>query len=215
LQGMQKYRSEDFPRQSLRNCWPEEFKTRRRFNREQENEPYVKYVQDWIEDSEDEEAEDDDEDGNDPCEDESEVDKQTNASEKEVERPGNKRKLEACNGYGNVRLFMKGTEGDEERLQYPDQIEQVTGFCEQALKDDASGTSRDKKAMAIVIDDNGNGTVDAKQGSCKLYRGPLNSEELSEHLSNKVKVLSPIIALERLTFYVAFQGHLGPKQCVS
>jgi hypothetical protein len=200
---MQKYRSEDSPHQSLRNCWPVDFQTRRRFNRELVDERYVEWVQTQIEDSEDEEAEDDDEDGNDPCEDESEVDKQTNASEKEVERPGNKRKLEACNGYGNVRLFMKGTEGDEERLQYPDQIEQVTGFCEEELRDDTRGMSRDRKARAIVIDDNGNSTVEAKQGSWKLYRGPLNSEELSEDLSNKVKVLSPIIALERLTFYIA------------
>lgn len=212
---MQKYGSEDFPHQSLHNCWPGEFKTRRKFNRKLLDEPYLEWVQNQIEDSEDEEAEDDDEDGDDPCEDESEIDKQTYASEKGVERSSVKRKLEACNGYGNVRLFMEGTEGDEERLQYPDQIEQVTGFCEQALRDDTRGKSRDRKAIAIVIDDNGNSTVDGKQGGCKLYRGPLNSEELSENLSNKVKILSPIIALERLTFYTAFQGRLEPKQRVS
>jgi len=163
---------EEFPHRSLRRCWPREFTTRRKFNRQAENQPYIEFLQTSFCDGDEDEDEDDV--GDDECsgEDEDEVSGHRDRSENKDE---------------NVRRFMRGMTGDEDTLQYRDQVEQVASFCEQAsLEVETRTTSKNRKVVALLDDRNYHGTIVVKQGDCRPYRGPLTSQELGKELSKPV-----------------------------
>jgi hypothetical protein len=89
-----------------------------------------------------------------------------------------------CNRYGNVRLFMTGATGDEDTLQYKDQVRQVATFCERSSKERDSGIGA--TSMALLDDRNSRGAIVQKQGDFRPYRGPLTTSELCKELSKKV-----------------------------
>lgn len=190
---MQAHRNEEFPHRSLRNYWPREFKKRRNFSREAENETYVDFVQqnwflddsdeDDLEEGEEHSFEEGDEDRNGQCEDEV-AERPIEANEKEDEKLSNKKGVELCNRYGNVKIFMKGLAEDEAKLQYRDQVEKVAGFCEETWE-----SGPEKMAVALLDDRNSYGTNFASKGCCRPYLGPLTSQELRVELLKQVQLL--------------------------
>jgi len=89
-----------------------------------------------------------------------------------------------CNRYGDVRLFMTGATGDEDTLQYKDQVRQVAKFCERSSKERDSGIGI--TSMALLDDRNSRGAIVQTQGDFRPYRGPLTTSELCKELSKKV-----------------------------
>ena len=108
---------------------------------------------------------------------------------------------QGCNGYRNVRIFMKGMLEDEDSLPYRDQVETVAKFCEQA-----SLELQSRKSAALLDDRNDGGTVGANEGDCRPYLGPLNAPRLHKELSRQVSLISPrMTPSEALTHRTAFQ----------
>jgi hypothetical protein len=89
-----------------------------------------------------------------------------------------------CNRYSNVRLFMTGATGDEDTLQYKDQVKQVANFCERSSKERDSEIG--VTSMALLDDRNSRGAIVQKQGDFRPYRRPLTTSELCKELSKKV-----------------------------
>src|SRR5437016_5796634 len=118
---------EDVPHQSLRCCWPEQFTKRRVFDRETENQPYIKYLgtplfygqKDEVEDEEDEEDDSEVDDSSNEHEDEVEGHRDTLGNQDEKLNDG--KDTEACNRDSNARRFMEGT-GNEDSLEDHDQV---------------------------------------------------------------------------------------------
>lgn len=165
---------EEFPHRPLRRSWPQEFITRRKFNRQAENQPYIEFLQTPFCDSDEDEDDGDDDVGDDDC-----------SGEDEDEVGGHGDKSENINE--NVRRFMRGMTGDEDTLQYRDQVEQVASFCEQeSLEVETRTTGRNRKVVALLDDRNDRGTIVMKQGDCRPYLGPLTSQELGKELSKPV-----------------------------
>jgi hypothetical protein len=82
----------------------------------------------------------------------------------------------ACNGHSAVRTFMKGMVGDEDRLQYRDQVELVATFCEQP-------TFRESGKCVALLDDRNDGGIVFEE-----KQGPLDSVQLRGKLSTKVAI---------------------------
>jgi hypothetical protein len=167
------------PRQALRCHWPQEFTKRRNFSRQAENQPYIEWLQDVFDYGDAGEGEDEAEsEGEDESDDEEEAD-----------------------GLGNVRLFMKGMEGDEDALEYRDQVEHVSSFCEQA------SLSESEQRVALLDDRNdGESSLDEH---FRTYQGPLTPQQLREELSKKVShIFSRATFLEILTHNTAFQSRI-------
>ena len=191
---------EDFPRHSFRCYWPQEFKKRRRFVREEENQPYITGIKKWLlaslddcgGEDDDDEADEDEDKFDDNVEDvvevfsdtEAQVNGQRDVSEDKDQRRKDDEKAESCSEHGSVRLFMTGMTGDEDALQFPDQVEQVASFCEQA-----SSRTTEKK-MALLDDRTNGGTMLKKSGHYRPYKGPLSSQQLRVELSKKVTYIS-------------------------
>ncbi|KAH8585450.1 hypothetical protein B0O99DRAFT_603293, partial [Bisporella sp. PMI_857] len=185
---------DEFHRQSLRYHWPEKFKRRRIFDRPAENQPYIEFLRtprfDGEEDEVDASSDEDDDNVSSELEDEVKGNRGKNES-MDGNRNGDK-DAAGCNGQSIVRLFMAGMTGDEENLQYPDQVEQVASFYEQGNfgKWDAK-TSQHKKTVALLDDRNICGTIHVNQGSfqctghCRPHLGPLTSEGLYKELEKK------------------------------
>jgi TPP-dependent indolepyruvate ferredoxin oxidoreductase alpha subunit len=74
---------------------------------------------------------------------------------------------------------MKGAIGDEDALQYLDQVEQVAGFCEQA-------NFIESQEPAALLDDNYGNTILKKQRHYRPCQGPLTAQRLREELSKEV-----------------------------
>lgn len=180
---------EEFPHQLLPCYWPLKFTKRRRFDRQAENQPYIEWLQTQYDDGDDdEEEEDDDDDVDGSSENENEVDGHRDKIENKDENRNDDKDPEACNGHSNVGIFMTGMDGDEDALQYSDQVEQVAGFCKQAsFRDLETGTtSKNRKSVALLDDRNNGGTIPVKQGHCRPYLGPLTWQQLGKELSRKV-----------------------------
>jgi len=178
------------PHQSLRCCWPQEFFKRRLFDRQAENQPYIEWLQASFDDGE--------EDGDENNEDDDFVD--SNEDEDEVDGQGDESKKRDENR-NNVRIFMKGNIGDDDTLQYRDQVERVAEFCEQP-------SIKEPEKHVVLLDDRSNsGTIQEKRGHSRPYPGPLTSKQLWEVLSKEVpKYCTPIMSLEKFTYYIAFQS---------
>jgi len=172
------------PHQFLPCYWPLEFTKRRRFDRQAENQPYIEWLQTHYDDGDEEEEED--VDGSNENEDE--VDGHRDKIENKDENRNDNKDPEACNGNSNVRIFMRGMDGDEDALQYFDQVKQVAGFCKQASfwNLETGTTSKNRKSVALLDDRNDGGTILVKQGHCRPYLGPLTPQQLDEELSRKV-----------------------------
>jgi hypothetical protein len=174
---------DEFPPQSLRCYWPQEFfGKRRRFHRQAENQPYIEWLQASFDDGDEDDEDDEDDYVDDSSEDEDqdEVDGQRDKSEHKDENRNDGKDTEASEGHGKVRLFMKGMTGDEDTLQYRDQVEQVAGFCEQASFGEL------ERHVALLDDRNDGDTILQKQGHCRPYQGRLTSQQLCEELRKKV-----------------------------
>jgi hypothetical protein len=178
--------------------WPHEFfNTHRLFSRHEENKPYIEWLHalfNYSEEDGDESTADDDFD--DSNEDEDEIDWQEDMSEEGDE-----------NGISIVRTFMTGMTGDEETLQYANQIERVAGFCEQS-------SIRESEKHVVLLDDRRNsGTIYEKPAYSRLYQGPLTSQQLREKLSKQVPKIYSHTSLEKFTHYIAFQSRVKPNEC--
>lgn len=182
-QGELRYRS-------LRCYWPQKFAKRREFSRQSENQPYIEFLQirkfygEEDEDTSGEEDEDEDDDV--PCEDENEAEGQSDRTENN--RNGHK-DVEVRNGDSNVRLFMTGMTGDDDTLQYLDQVELVASFVEQTrLRELEIKPVRDTDPERVVLLDDRNigDNVREKKGYCRPYHGPMTPQELHAELSKKV-----------------------------
>jgi len=176
-----------FPHPSSPCSWPLEFTKRRKFNRKTENQTYIEFLQTRFDDGDNDDEDDDDDDVDNSSEDEDEVDGHKDESENKGENRNDK-DGEAYNGHSIVRLFMKGMTGDEDTLQYRDQVEQVASFFEQASRRDfkTGGPGKNEKRVSLVDDRNIDGTILEKEGHCRPCRGPLTSQQLCEALSRKV-----------------------------
>jgi hypothetical protein len=169
--------------------WPQLFSAKRRkFSRQAENQPYIEWLHSFN-DNEGDGDEDDDEDedgepgeGGDGDDDDDDVD-ESSADRDEADEHAHS--ADPCNGYSAVRHFMKGTTGDEERLQFQDQVEVVAGFRQLPT------FRKSEKRVALLDDRNDGGTILEKQGHCRRYQGPLTSKELCEELG--IKVARPML----------------------
>jgi hypothetical protein len=196
--------SEEFRCRSSRNFWPREFTKRREFNRRDENEPYISYVEcvqalsddeDEYEDEDEGEGEEgEDEEDNEDCsyknEDEDELDRK---SDQPRAKDGNKddapieeNQVEEYKRYNKVRTFMLGIEGDDEKLHSRDQVEKVAGFYERAMNVAPRPNTKTGKAVALLDDMSSHSTIVAKHGSCRPYLGGLNSQDLGKELRKNV-----------------------------
>jgi hypothetical protein len=187
---------EEFPHQFLPCYWPLEFTKRRRFNRQAENQTYIEWLQtkynDGDDDGDEEEEEEEKEDVDGSSENEDKVDGHRDKIENKDENRNDDRDPEACNGHSNVEIFMIGMDGDENTLQYGDQVEQVAGFYKQASFTDLETrtTGKTRKSVALLDDRNDGGANPVKQGHCRPYLGPLTSQQLGKELSRKVAQIS-------------------------
>lgn len=185
-----------FPLQYLPCCWPLEFTKRRKFDREAENQTYIEFLQTRYDDGDDDDDNDDGDDGDDDddvdnlSEDGDEVDGHNrDESENKNENLNNDKDGEAYNGQSNIRLFMRGMTGDEDTLQYPDQVEQVASFSEQASRRgfETGPTGKNENRVSLLDDRmNEGGTIFEKGGHCRPCWSPLTAQQLRGALSRKV-----------------------------
>jgi hypothetical protein len=202
-----------FLHQSLPCYWPLEFTNRRQFDRKAENQTYIEFLQTRFDDGDDDEDDDDDDDVGNSSEDEDEVDGHRDESENKDENRNDDKEGEAYNGHSNVRLFMRGMTGDEDTLQYRDQVEQVASFFEQASRRDfeTGGTCKNEKRVSLLDDRNDGGTILEKEGHCRPCRGPLTSQRLREALSRKVAQIPCLHQRSRETHCTAFPSRVRSK----
>jgi hypothetical protein len=184
---------EEYPRH-LPCSWPEKFTKRRQFNRPTENVPYIEFLRTPKFPGEDDEAnvssEDEDDEGDEVSSEHG--DEEGPPEEKlqdEDDHRNEDRDSESSGGYSDVRLFMTGLIGDEEALQYNDQVEEVASFCEQtSIGELERKTGQYRKRVALLDDRNICGTALDCQctGHCRPYQGPLTSQQLAKELRKKV-----------------------------
>jgi hypothetical protein len=176
---------EESPQLRLRRYWPHEFTKRRKFDRQAENGPYLE----WL--SVVESFDDSDEDNHDSNH---SSDVEDEASEWISDQPTYDEEEDEPSNQSSVRRFMKGLAGEENTLSYPDQIEVVASFCEQARNKsvETNTMGRGTKSVAILDDrttsaTNRSDTFPVKQRhQCQPYLGPLTAQQLREELSKKV-----------------------------
>jgi len=165
------------------------------FNRPAENQPYIEFLRTTKfngEESEVDVSSDEDDDGA-SSELEDEVKGNIGESESEDGNRDDGKDAAVCDGKSIVRLFMEGMTGDEETLEYPDQVKQVASFYEQgSFRESETKSGQDKKAVALIDERNICGTIHVNQrifqctGHCRPHQGPLTPEELCEMLGRKV-----------------------------
>lgn len=197
--------------QPLRCQWPSIFTRRRQFDRQSENQPYIEFLQTLRFDAEEEEEEDDEElnSENDEGEyassdddDDYSIETTENAvgwDREKIEIEGRVRSRNddttSWKSCSNVRLFMTGLMGDEDSLQYRDQVKEVVGFCEGAgLEVESNGHGHYGTKRVALLDDRNRGgtTVDVHSRSCRRpYLGPLTAQQLQQELCKKVCQRNP------------------------
>jgi hypothetical protein len=178
------------PHQDLRCSWPVKFTKRRKFVLRNENQPFIDYIK-WLQASFDnagyeEEGDDNDcgDDGDELSDDADVVDGHEGTGESQDENQIDGKNVGACDELGIVRRFMKGIEGEEDLLQYPDQVEQVASFCEQA-------TFGGYQEHVALLDDRSDSIATlGKQRQYRPNRGPLTVEQLRKELSKEVSKFS-------------------------
>jgi hypothetical protein len=187
--------AEEFSLPASRRHWPQEFKKGRIFNRQDENESYIAFIQHMkkLLDDEDEDADEEEEGwseiGHDLSHYEDEVGNCIDEAENEDEKASYHMNtdLQAGLGRGNVRVFMTGLAGDVDKLPYRDQVEQVSSFCESAVWEVEEGTTGQKRKVVALLDDHNDlDSAVTKKEKSRPYRGPLTSQELGVELSKKV-----------------------------
>jgi len=141
-------------------------------------------------------GEEDDDDVSSELEDEVEVEGHREKLENEDEYRNGDKGAESCNERSDVRDFIVGMTGNEETLQYPDQVEQVASFYEQGNFGESETKTGQGRKVALLDDRNICGTIFVNQGPfqctghCRPHLGPLTSEELYEELERKVAHIS-------------------------
>jgi len=153
--------------EALRRYWPQEFTKRRKFDLQAENRPYLEWLSELFESFDDCDEDNDDSDHS------SEVEEEDEASNQSI-----------------VRRFMIGM--DEDNLSYPDQLEVVASFCEQACNKGVR-PNKVRRGTVALLDDSTTSAVSKsdtfpmKQGHrCRPYPGPMTAQQLREELSNEV-----------------------------
>jgi hypothetical protein len=177
---------EDPPQWSLRRYWPQEFTKCRKFNRQAENTPYLKWLSDVSESFDDHDEDNDDSDQSNDIDDE--------ASKWISDQPTFVEEEGEASSQSIVSRFMKGTVRGEATIQYPDQIEVVTSFCEQACNKgvETNKVRRDTNSVALLDDSTTsaarkNDTFSMEQGHrCRPYPVLLTAQQLREELSKEV-----------------------------
>jgi hypothetical protein len=170
-------RHEEVPRQLLQPYWPEKSTKRRIFDRPAENQPYIEFLRTQKFDSENDEADASSDDDNDNV-----------SSNHEEEYRSDKNDAERMS---DVRLFMKGMTGDENRLNYRDQVDQVASFCERASSSKPkTNNGKGGKSVALLDEKRIGSTIAGKNEHCTPYSERLTSQELLEYLSRKVTPIS-------------------------
>lgn len=177
--------------QFFRCYWPEGFTKRRNFYQHVENQTYLDLLktewEDGVEDDgEDEDGGDEDpdeqeeEEGDDEYEDDDSIDG-SSGDEDDINEDRNDSKEEAVSTrHSDVKMFMKGMDGDEDTLQFFDQVKQVTRFYKQAWRElDTGVTGKQSKAVALLDDM-------IRWGQNTADQGPLTSEELRQELHQPV-----------------------------
>jgi hypothetical protein len=199
--GLQDYPSPE-PVRSLWCTWPAIFTKRRNFSRQAEDEPYIDHLQKLLFSDE---QEYDEEEG----EEEDEVDKEHISSE--CDESDNYEEVSPKSGRGVewdrsqinvlteswnrgnqpsiVRLFMRGSLGEEDDFAHRDQVEKVARFCEEVQRPDRNLRGQH---VALLDDRNCMGIVPSNEaispsGTCRPYLGPLTAERLRQELSKKVR----------------------------
>ena len=182
------------PHESLHCCWLQELTKRRKFNKYAENEAYIQFL--------DAEFDNGGEDVDEIYGDDDNIDFSnengdpfpgpSDRSEDQTENANGAIDAEAFSRPKIVRLFMKGMLGDEDKLPFRDQPETVARFCEkESTKLDSGSVGKNTKTVALLDDRNDGGIIFAKEGNCRPYLGPLNSQQLRNELSRQVGPFLP------------------------
>jgi hypothetical protein len=207
----------EFPPQPMPCSWPSIFTQARAFSREEENKSYLEFDQSLktVLDAASKDGDDDDETS---VEDRDEVKQHSTATDARTDDKGD----EAHSRYNNVRVFMTTLEGHDSLVEYLDQVELVTSFCEYNKEFQTAATGESTKHVAL-LDERSNGHPLQRQSSWKSYLdsfttklrgqnpstsvpqrhrrpnlGPLTSERLREALSKKVAQIPITSELERI-----------------
>jgi hypothetical protein len=184
---------EEFSHRSSRHLrcnWPPKFAKRRYFARQAENQSYIEFLQTPKFNGEEDEQEISSEDADVLSEGDDEAEEQRDKSEDKTGKLENDKNSEVYN-LSNIRLFMAGLLGDEDMLQYRDQVEQVASFWEyERRRGPEMNTAEDNKLVALVDERNIGGDLLTKKGYCRPYFGPLTSKQLHEKLSTQVSLHS-------------------------
>ena len=175
-------------RGTWQRSWPQEFKCRRELAREGENKTYLEFLRSANKYENDRAYEGEEEEEGESEEEDDEDDDGENMSQEgyEAEEDVEKDECKVEGGYSKIRQFMKGGIGDDQMLQYPNQIEQVAGFCDR--------NAVESEERVALLDDRSNGSYDGgdggslseMQGDRRPYLGPLTAQELAVELSRKV-----------------------------
>jgi L-fucose isomerase-like protein len=92
---------------------------------------------------------------------------------------------------------MKGLPGEEEDLEYVDQVEVIARFCEE------QSPKRPVRKRVAWLDDRTNvdtNTTSIRKGDCRPYLGPLTAQKLWRELGKKAsQVGASFRAMGRLT----------------
>lgn len=178
----------EFPPRSLVRSWPQLFTTRRQFDRQAENQPYLEWLTNRFGD-----GYDDNEDSDQASDDEDETSEMSSKEEDGVEvcnqgTVGSKEEVTVRDPASPVRRFMEGMVGNEDLLPYRDQVEVVSTFCEQAgyKECETQSPSKDKKVVALLDERNNSGALPTTRGNSRTYLGPLTAQQLKDALSKKV-----------------------------
>jgi hypothetical protein len=225
MEIMRRDTAEEFSLPALRRHWPHQFKKGRIFNRDSANKSYISFIQEEILDSGDEDEDKDDYEnveeeeegwsdiGHDSNHYEDEAGNYKDETENKDERTSYHMKNDQETGFGrrHVRIFMTGFIGDDDKLPYRDQVEQVSSFCESAgWEVDEGATGKQRKIVALLDDRNDLDTGVTDKGRSRPYLGPLTSQELGVELSKKVTLYLLIKVPVKLTHYAAPQCRTGP-----
>jgi hypothetical protein len=185
---------DEAPRQSLQGSWPLKlFANPRHFDRNAENQPYVEWLKGYYWEGEECFGDDDDSEESEEEEERKGFDLPSEGEDDIYEEifqdPKCANGFEGCDQKSVARRFMEGLLGDEDCLSYPDQVEVVAGFCDQALASevDTEGPDTERKVVILLDDRTNGGRRPMTQGQCRPKFGSLTTKQLREELSKPVR----------------------------
>lgn len=154
-------------RGARQRSWPALFTQRREFDGKAENSTYIEFVR--FQSSDGKEAENEDEEFGEN------VDQDEHENDEAVEQDGYNESEEQ----NPVKVFMEGCFGEQRKLKYHDQVDQVLGFCD-------CNVGNAQKHVAL-LDDRCQGNCRSEpQGYSRPYLGPLTAPLLQEELEKTV-----------------------------